>query len=79
MMLRRLFAVGLICAGLLLPATLQATAIAAPSYAVAYGQLAMFSTEAAAHAHCPSDTVYAKYIAGDNMPTKYDPVSGVTC
>lgn len=58
MILRRLFTVGIIFAGLFLPAMLRGTAIAAPGYAVvAYRALATFQTEAAAQAHCPSDTV----------------------
>ena len=58
MILRRLFALGLICAGLFLPATSANVAIAAARPAlVAYGPLAMFATENAAQAHCPSDVV----------------------
>lgn len=58
MILHRLFAIGIICAGLLLPATFPAAAVAVQSQTlVAYGPLAMFATEAAAQAHCPSDVV----------------------
>ena len=58
MILRRLFVVGLMCAAICQPATLQASATATPIGAmVAYGPLATFATEQAAQAHCPSDTV----------------------
>jgi hypothetical protein len=58
MSLHRFLAVGLICAGLFLPAMPPAAAITPPSLVlVAYGPLAMFTTEDAARAHCPSDVV----------------------
>lgn len=58
MTLRRLFVVGLICVALCQPAILQASATVTSIRAmIAYGPLAMFTTEGAAQAHCPSDTV----------------------
>jgi len=58
MILRRFLVFALILASLGFPATSHSVAIASPSSAiVAYGSPAMFTTEDAAQAHCPSDVV----------------------
>jgi len=58
MSLRRLLVAGLLCAVLFSPTASQAGAlIPARAVLVAYGSLAMFTTEGSAQAHCPSDVV----------------------
>ena len=58
-MLRRVFAIGLLLLSMILPMpwTKAAAAISPSAAVLAYGYVAMFSTEEAAQGHCPKDVV----------------------
>jgi hypothetical protein len=57
MVVRRLFAISLVCVGLYFSVVPPAAIGAPPPAVIAYSSLAMFPTEDTAQAHCPRDVV----------------------